>query len=67
MTACEPSDLLAVPMTACEPSDLLAVPMTASTAYSQLYSELFRAFSDITGSTRLLRQHLHTDDRSATR
>ena len=54
-------------MTTCEASDLLAVPMTASTAYSQLYSELFRAFSDITGSTRLLRQHLHTDDRSATR
>ena len=54
-------------MTACEPSDLLVVPMTASTAYSQLYHELFRAFTDITGSTTLLRQHLHTDDRSATR
>lgn len=37
-----------------------SVPLTCSTAYSQLYSDVFRTFSEIVGSTTLLHHHLQT-------
>jgi len=44
--------------TSSEAAEQPPVTVTASTAYSKLYSDVFRTFSEIAGSTTLLRQHL---------
>jgi len=46
--------------TSAETSGHPHVPVTSSTAYSQLYSDVFRTFSEIAGSTTLLRHHVQT-------
>jgi len=46
--------------TSAKASQQACVPVTTSTAYSQLYSCVFRTFSEIAGSTTLLRRHLQT-------